>query len=112
MAAFGNAGLGQFGQDNYFAGTTGEGKGIGQFILGSVLSQLGVPPQVNSILTGQKPSIPNQPQQAIPPLSSTNDAMQPSQPGMTMQNNDQNSQAEFSQNFKNLFSHLPTFGNK
>ena len=93
---FGNVGMGQLGQDMSFSG--GEGKGLGQFLLGAALSSLGVPPEITS---GNKP--------VAPPKTSMDQNATPVVPGQPMQN-PEDERTAFTQAFGGLFSHLPTFG--
>jgi hypothetical protein len=101
---FGNVGMGQLGQDMSFSG--GEGKGLGQFLLGATLASMGVPPEITSVIskTGAvaPPATAPNTQMGIPA------AVVPGQPMQTV-DDERNS---FSQGFKSFFSHLPTFGNK
>lgn len=98
--AFGNVGMGQLGQDMNFSG--GEGKGLGQFLLGATLASMGVPPQLTSLVTNNKPVVPPNPnmQNGMPTAAI---------PGQPMQN-PEDERMSFGQAFGGLFSHLPTFG--
>ena len=107
---FANAGLSQFGSESsYFDGK--DSGGIGKFILGAALSSMGAPPQLTSAIIGGKAPPMNQTPAAI--ISSgqpADQSAQPVQPGVVMQEQNFDPQAAFSQGFKGLFSHLPTFG--
>jgi len=100
--AFGNVGMGQLGQDMNFSGASGEGKGLGQFLLGATLASMGVPPQLTSLVTNNKP--------VVPPNPNTQNGMPTAAiPGQPMQN-PEDERMSFGQAFGGLFSHLPTFG--
>ena len=100
--AFGNVGMGQLNQDMSFSGASGEGKGLGQFLLGAALTSMGVPPQLTSLVTKDKPVVPPNPnmQNAMPTAAIPNQVMQ----------NPEDERTSFGQAFGSLFSHLPTFG--
>lgn len=102
--AFSNTGLSQLGQDMNFSGISGEGKGLGQFLLGAALSNLGAPKELTSFLSN-KPIAP--PKTSMDQGSISNAVV----PGQPMQN-PEDERMSFSQGFGNLFSHLPTFGKK
>jgi hypothetical protein len=98
--AFNNVGMGQMGQDMSFSG--GEGKGLGQFLIGAALASMGVPPQLTSSITKNEPiAPPNSIMQGSMPTAAI--------PGQPMQN-PEDERTSFSKGFGSLFSHLPTFG--
>jgi hypothetical protein len=105
---FSNVGLGQIGQENSFSG--GEGTGLGRFLLGAALSSLGAPKEITSLVSKDKAVAPPNSLPISAPSMSTNipAAVVPGQPIQ----NPEDERNSFSQGFKGLFSHLPTFGNK
>lgn len=96
--AFSNVGLNQLGQDMSFSG--GEGKNLGQFLLGAALAQLGTPKEIVSLVEKQP---------IAPPTPQTNQGVSPVVSGQTMQS-PEDERVSFSKGFGSLFSHLPTFG--